>query len=206
MTGSTPTIVIIAGPNGAGKSTLTRIIEQSNQIYPFGDDLIGDFTQFPAIDPDAEARLIQPNRPEAAALQGGKQALKRAYNYLANGQSFLVETTLAGKTYFRLIQQARQLGWRVYLIYIGVERVEISIDRVAQRAIAGGHNVALADIRRRYERSLSHLKRAVEMVDLALIFDNSAKQGYKKMMTVERGQVREQAELLPQWLIAAWEG
>jgi predicted ABC-type ATPase len=85
MTASKPTLTVIAGPNGAGKSTFTRATSEALHI--------------PVIDPDLEARQLQPDNPEAAALAGGKQAIKRACTYLANNESFVVETTLSGNTY-----------------------------------------------------------------------------------------------------------
>lgn len=56
-----PTLTIIAGPNGSGKSTFTRATRESLGV--------------PVIDPDLEARLLRPDAPEAAALEGGRQAI-----------------------------------------------------------------------------------------------------------------------------------
>lgn len=142
MTASPATLTIIAGPNGAGKSTFTRAIQEALEV--------------PVIDPDREARLLQPDKPEAAALAGGRQAIKRARAYLANNQSFTVETTLSGNTYLRIMAEAKRKGWQVALICIGVDNVQTSIERVAQRVAAGGHNVPEEDIRRRYTRSLAN--------------------------------------------------
>lgn len=122
MTASPATLTIIAGPNGAGKSTFTRATSEALQV--------------PVIDPDGEARLLQPDNPEAAALAGGRQAIKRARTYLANNQSFAVETTLSGNTYLRIMAEAKRKGWQVNLIYIGVDNVQTSIERVAQRVAA----------------------------------------------------------------------
>ncbi|MBE9020005.1 zeta toxin family protein, partial [Chroococcidiopsidales cyanobacterium LEGE 13417] len=143
-----PTLTIVAGPNGSGKSTYTRAIRESLGV--------------PVIDPDWEARLVRPDAPQAAAVEGGKQAIKRARAYLVNNQSFAAETTLAGKTYLRMMAEAKQNGWLINLIYVGVASVETSIDRVAQRVAQGGHNVPEEDIRRRYTRSLANLPIAIE--------------------------------------------
>lgn len=106
MTAPKPTLTVIAGPNGAGKSTFTRATQKAFKV--------------PVIDPDREARLLQPNNPEAAALADGKQAIKRARTYLANNESFVVETTLSGNTYLRMMVEAKQKGWLVFLMYVGV--------------------------------------------------------------------------------------
>jgi predicted ABC-type ATPase len=181
-----PTLTIVAGPNGSGKSTYTRAIRESLGV--------------PVIDPDWEARLVRPDAPQAAAVEGGKQAIKRARAYLVNNQSFAAETTLAGKTYLRMMAEAKQKGWLIDLIYVGVASVETSIDRVAQRVAQGGHNVPEEDIRRRYTRSLANLPIAIELADRATILDNSTAAGHQPIAIVENGRVVEQVRELPEWI------
>lgn len=45
-----------------------------------------------------------------------------------------------------MMAEAKQKGWLVNPIYVGVASVETSIDRVAQRVAQGGHNVPEEDI------------------------------------------------------------
>ena len=186
MNAPKPTLTIIAGANGVGKSTFTRATSEALQVI--------------VIDPDAEARRVQPDNPEAAAIAGGRQAIKRARAYLENNQSFAVETTLSGNTYLRMMAEAKRRGWQVNLIYVGVDNVQTSIERVAQRVAAGGHNVPSEDIRRRYARSLANLPMAIQQADYASIFDNSTRVGYRKILTIENGKVTEQASELPEWI------
>jgi predicted ABC-type ATPase len=120
MTIIKPTLTIIAGSNGSGKSTFTRNTRESLNV--------------PSIDPDEEARKIKPDAPELALVAAGKQAIKLARNYLENNQSFAVETTLSGNTYLKMMREAKQKGWVVNLIYIGIDNVEVNIDRVAHNA------------------------------------------------------------------------
>lgn len=181
-----PALTIVAGPNGSGKSTYTRAIRESLGV--------------PVIDPDWEARLVRPDAPQAAAVEGGKQAIKRARAYLVNNLSFAAETTLAGKTYLRMMAEAKQKGWLIDLIYVGVASVETSIDRVAQRVAQGGHNVPEEDIRRRYTRSLANLPIAIELANRATILDNSTAAGHQPIAIVENGRVVEQVRELPEWI------
>ena len=189
MTAPQPTLTIIAGANGAGKSTFTRATQESLQV--------------PVIDPDTEARRVRPDDPEAAQIAGGKQAIKRARAYLANNQSFAVETTLSGNTYLRMMAEAKRKGWQVFLIYVGVDNVQTSIERVAQRVAAGGHNVPSEDIRRRSARSLTNLVVAIQQADSTSIFDNSTKLGHRQLLTIAQGRVTKQANELPEWIKAA---
>ncbi len=104
-----------------------------------------------------------------------------------------METTLSGKNYLQMIQYARGIdrGFEVVLIYIGTERVEINLARIAKRVLAGGHNVPEMDVRRRYLRSLHNLPAAAGIADRVLLFDNSDDLGYQLVGLVGRG--------LPQW-------
>lgn len=181
-----PTLTIVAGPNGSGKSTYTRAIRKSLEI--------------PVIDPDWEARLLRPDAPEAAAIEGGRQAIKRARAYLENNESFAAETTLSGNTYLRMMAEAKQKGWQVNLIYVGVADVETNIDRVAQRVAQGGHSVPEEDIRRRYARSLANLPAALRQADRATILDNSTAAGHQPVLVIENGRVIEQARELSEWV------
>ncbi len=186
MTIIKPTLTIIAGPNGSGKSTFTRNTRESLNV--------------PSIDPDEEARKIRPDVPELASVAAGKQAIKLARNYLENNQSFAVETTLSGNTYLKMMREAKQKGWVVNLIYIGIDNLEVNIARVAQRVLEGGHNVPIEDIKRRYERSLQNLPIALQLADNASIYDNSSPEGPQNILTIENGRINQQVSELPQWL------
>ncbi len=99
-----PKLIVLADPNGAGKSSLTKL----------------STANIPLIDPDAIAREISPESPETAALAAGRQAIGLAREYIQSVCSFVVETTLAGNTYLKLMQEAKELGWFVALTYIGI--------------------------------------------------------------------------------------
>jgi len=47
--------------------------------------------------------------------------------------------------------------WIVNLIYLALPNVETSKLRVRERVLHGGHNIPVADIERRFSRSLSNL-------------------------------------------------
>ena len=175
---------LIAGANGAGKSTLTS-----------GN--LETFSAFPLLDPDTFRRPL--NLASAASpIAAGREVLRLAKKYLEQGQSFTIETTLAGKNYLEMMRRARILGFEIVLVYIGTENVEINLSRIAQRVLRGGHNVPETDVRRRYGRSLQNLPVAVRLADHALLFDNSTEQGYQ-LVAVLSSSVVEWFEPLPRW-------
>ena len=84
-----PVMVIVAGPNGSGKSTTTAQFSKDG---------------YEVIDPDRIARELSPKSPEDHAVSAGKQAINRVKENIAQGNSFLVETTLSSKgVYQRLV-------------------------------------------------------------------------------------------------------
>src|SRR5271155_2970428 len=108
-----PRLIVIAGANGSGKSTLTR----SNRI---------DFREFTLLDPDAISKALQPSIPGASAVAAARQVLVSAGKHIEKSESFAVETTLSGRSYLRLMVDARIRGFEVVLVYIGTENVEIN--------------------------------------------------------------------------------
>ncbi|MDY6900199.1 MAG: zeta toxin family protein, partial [Cyanobacteriota bacterium] len=181
-----PNLIIIAGANGSGKSTLTRGIFQNSNL--------------PIIDPDAIARLINPITPERVAITAGRQAINQINNYLNDGQSFIAETTLSGNNYLKIMDKAKQKGFEVSLLYIGVDNVNTNINRVQLRARRGGHNVPVDDIRRRYERSLNNLQKAIKIADDTAIYDNSAQAEPRSVLLFENNQIVQSSQNIPQWI------
>jgi predicted ABC-type ATPase len=76
---------------------------------------------------------------------------------LRRRETFALETTLSGKTYIRIFQRARKFGYEIELHYLWLSSPAQAIARVRQRVQQGGHHVPVADIRRRFKRSLIHL-------------------------------------------------
>jgi len=102
-----------------------------------------------------------------------------------------------------MMQQAKQKGYEINLIFVSVNSVDTNIRRVAERVIQGGHNVPEEDIRRRYERSLANLPIALQLIDNAIIFDNSTDVGHQIKLSIQARKITQQAEELPEWLIRA---
>ena len=179
-----PVFTVVAGANGCGKSTLTR-----------GNP--SDFSKLPLLDPDAIANTIRFLKDEASALAAGREVLQKVGLYIETRQSFAVETTLSGKNYLRVIADARRIGFQVVLVYIGTERVEINLARIANRVLNGGHDVPEDDVRRRYIRSFRHLPQAIALADGVLLFDNSTDLGYQLVAVGEENL--EWMDPLPEW-------
>lgn len=87
-------------------------------------------------------------------MRAGRLLLQEADRLIASKQSFGLESTLSGKTYARLMEEAKAAGFFISMHFLVVPSADVSIDRVAQRVRKGGHHVPDDDIRRRFRRSV----------------------------------------------------
>lgn len=138
-----PTFTLIAGVNGSGKTTFALDYFKNNQTTFINADLI--------------ATGLSPINPDVSQFAAGKLMLGKIKECIDNKIDFAVETTLSSKNYLKTIQQLKQDGWCVELLYLYLPSVELSKQRVAERVKNGGHNIKTTDIERRYNRSVSHL-------------------------------------------------
>jgi predicted ABC-type ATPase len=158
-------IVIIAGPNGAGKTTFACEFLPNEAGCP-------NF-----INADLIAAGLSPFEPDLAAVKAGKLMLKEIRAYSRLGASFAFETTLAGRTYARMIPAWRAEGYHVKLFFLSLPSVEMAIARVAERVRQGGHDVPEAVIRRRFAAGRANFDRLYrELVDSWALYDNSGKE------------------------------
>ena len=140
------TIYLIAGCNGAGKTTFAmEFLPKEVKCLRF-------------LNADEIARGLSPLKPSAGAIQAARLLLTQVREHLIRRrETFALESTLSGKTYIRLLQFARELGYEIELHYLWLSSSAQGIARVRQRVQRGGHHVPAVDIRRRFYRSLSHL-------------------------------------------------
>ena len=153
-------IIIIAGPNGAGKTTLAR-------------ELLPNEANTPTfINADLIAAGLDPLQPERAAFRAGRMMLEMIDACVQGGESFAFETTLSGRSYARMIPRWQELGYWVTLIFLRVSSPEVTIERVRQRVIEGGHHVPKDVIRSRFHSGLENFQNLYRnLVNEAIIYD-----------------------------------
>ena len=155
-------LYIIAGPNGAGKTTAS---------YTILPEILG-CREF--VNADEIARGISPFSPESVSIQAGKIMLARIKELLVRGESFAFETTLASKTFTKLIKQAKDNNYDIVLLFLWLDSVELAIRRVSVRVKEGGHDILEGVIVRRYQNGLKNLfKYYLPIVDKWFLVDNS---------------------------------
>jgi predicted ABC-type ATPase len=79
--------------------------------------------------------------------------LMRIDELVCANADFAIETTLANLTYAQKIPLWQRKGYRVLLIYIRLNSVDVSLARVRKRVEAGGHDIPASVLRRRFDRS-----------------------------------------------------
>src|SRR3546814_7863872 len=94
------------------------------------------------------------------------------------------------------MRAAGEAAYQVNLVYVGVRDVRHSIGRVRERVSRGGHDVPIADLWRRFDRSLANLAVAMQLANhRVLLIDNSGKRrrlllSSKAGREIGRAQVR----------------
>lgn len=172
-----PTCWIIAGPNGAGKTTFAlEYLPQVAQCSRF-------------VNADLIAAGLSPLAPERELLAASRLFLGEIEACITQREDFAFETTLAGRSYLKLVRRLQTAGWRVELIYLALPSMEMSKLRVAERVAHGGHNIPVADIERRFARSLGNLLNSFStQVDACRCFMNS--DASPELVFEQQGEVR----------------
>lgn len=157
----TKTLYIIAGCNGAGKTTA------SYTVLPE----IWKCKEF--VNADEIAKGLSPFNPEGVAIEAGKLMLQRIDYLLEGNESFSIETTLATRSYVKLVDRAHEKGFDVNLLFFWLDSPETAIRRVAQRVSEGGHNIPRDTIIRRYHLGIENFfKLFMDKVDYWMLVDN----------------------------------
>ena len=76
---------------------------------------------------------------------------------LENNLTFTQETTLAGHRIEKTIRQARKQGYDIVMFYVGLNSVEESVLRIANRVRKGGHDIPEEYVRLRYQNRIESL-------------------------------------------------
>jgi predicted ABC-type ATPase len=157
-----PEMLIIGGPNGAGKTTAARSLFRER---------IG-MREF--VNADEIARGLSPFYPEGAAIAAGRLMLERMTDLVKRRESFIVETTCAGRSNLNFARQLKGEGWDLGLVYLWLRSPSVAIRRVARRVSEGGHSIPRDAIVRRYWSGLNNVRRHyLPLVDFLNIRDNT---------------------------------
>jgi predicted ABC-type ATPase len=157
-----PVLTVLAGVNGAGKSSVGGTALRATGAEYFNPDEFARHLR--------EQESLTQEKANAVAWAYGKGKLEEA---IAKGLDFTFESTLGGKTITDLLIQAAGQGHALDIWFVGLESVELHLQRVAERVGKGGHPIPEADIRRRWIGSHENIIRLIPCVRTLRVFDNS---------------------------------
>jgi hypothetical protein len=109
-----PILHLIAGCNGAGKTTFARefLPREARCLNFLNADLI--------------AQGISPLDTEAGAIRAARLLLNEVRVLVRRRETFALESTLSGRTYLRLLREAKRQGYRIQLHYLWLPAVSLA--------------------------------------------------------------------------------
>lgn len=199
ISGVDPVFLLIAGPNGASKSTFT-----AKRLTPVG---------FPCVDPDKVALELFGAHPATAeeSRRATIESTLRVQERMRERRSIALESVFSDTHGHKLslLRNAHNAHFKTAVIFIGVDTPQICMARVQDRVEHGGHDVPDELIRSRFPRCFENLKAALEIVDLAILIDNSGCYGpvglhsdgdrHYEFCVAARGKPAEISQPLPRW-------
>jgi len=177
----TKVYTIVAGVNGTGKSS-------------FIGALTGEIEFNISID---DHKITAFNK--VFLFDNNKIAIDCINECLDDNISFSQETTLADSKIEVFTEKAKEKGFYVKLIYIGLDTPEECIKRIANRAARGGRDIGEVDIRRRFAERWRVLKRILPYCNEASFYDND--NGFCKVADYHDGELTLNEEAHKTWVL-----
>lgn len=175
-----PKLIVIAGPNGSGKTTFT------NQVLRH-DWSAGCLF----INPDeiAKHEFGDWNSPEAV-MKAVARAQDLREGCLREKTSMLIETVFSAPDKLQFLRRVKEADFFIRFFFIATDGPHINAARVTRRVMDGGHDVPIAKIISRYNRSIANSSIAMSIVDRAYAYDNSVdNRDPKKLFRTKDGRL-----------------
>lgn len=190
--GMRPTLTVIAGPEGAGKSTF---IEQMRAHTKVPESM-----RPPVFSADRVQSDLLKEQSTRAYGAGNLIAQQQVREHIVTGRSAIYETAFSGRADVGLVKAAADQGYNVNLVHLQTNSANLSVARVQSRVAEGGRDAPEAAVRNDYERAGGLIREASQYANRTYVYDTSAlNQEPKHVLSLERGQVIDQARQMPDW-------
>jgi predicted ABC-type ATPase len=187
-----PDLYVIAGPNGAGKSTYSSLLVPLYLNVFDADKLLSEKEK---LYPDIESWQLM----EGITNHDFEREIAKA---IGTKGDFAYETNFSGDDPLQTPTRFHHTGYRINLIYIGLESVKAAVARVQYRKSLGGHNVDNEEIISRYHKGLENLEKHLPYFDRAIIY--AGQKGMKiatprTVYQLQNGHIIERNLPIPRW-------
>jgi predicted ABC-type ATPase len=164
----------VAGPNGSGKTTFAEsyfLNTKKNLVF---------------LNPDLIASGIAPLDFERASFHAGRVLISEIKNRLAQGETFSFESTLSGRTWVKLLTEAKMKGYEITIYFLYLKKVKDNLKRIEKRVKMGGHPIPKESVLRRHPRCFNNFWNLYRpLCDNWFILDNSRNKPMRVMSKSE---------------------
>jgi predicted ABC-type ATPase len=159
---SNPVLFIVAGPNGSGKSLFSKEFTVSDlEVFDGDKHMAALIKKYPETGSEALWSFINENIFE----EQKREALEARLNYA-------FETNFSSADPMKTAREFKKAGYEIHLLFMGLNSLGESIERVAYRVSKGGHKVSEESIRYNFEFGHKNLYEFVTEFDTVILFDN----------------------------------
>lgn len=156
-----PEFTVIAGPNGAGKS---RLCSYYIHTQHFDGDLLALNLQ--KEHPDWKREWI------TGSVAG---ELEKQKNKALSGHcDFAFETNFSNDLILNMIDEFKNAGFKISLLYFGLGSLAESFIRVDQRKMYGGHNVEKTVIEHNFKEGILRIQQNLHLFDNLTFIDGNS--------------------------------
>lgn len=178
---------LLAGPNGAGKSENANVYIP-HQISVFNGDLI--------------LQELQKKHPsiESVRLAGAvsQQLENKRYRALLLNEDFGFETNYSADLTTELVLQFKSEGYRINLVYFGMDDVNECLLRVNERKINGGHNVPKDVVEFNFEEGIKRIHNDLYLYD-SILFAQAVEKETQLVALYQDGRELYKFDQTPFW-------
>jgi predicted ABC-type ATPase len=194
-----PDLYIITGSNGAGKSSVGKFylperIRDKYEIFD-GDKLFAQKRK-------QIYKIETPSLKEAEKLATEwlyEEFENQITKAIKEKDHFVYEGHFPDEENWTTLQRFKSAGYKINLLFLGLNHPKVSALRVLERAKLGGHNVPPYEIERNFYGNLQQLNKNYNLIDELQIVDTTASPKvlaiFRKSKIVSSLPIKE----LPEW-------
>ena len=139
-------------------------------------------------------------------LQVDEQVFKvEKLKAITEQKSYAFETNFSSSNPMETANEFRHAGYEIHLIFMGLNSIEESIQRVEHRVRLGGHKVAEPSIRYNYEFGFKNLYKHFHEFDSVTLYDNAIADIAepvipREILYILHGQLHLEIKDYPEWV------